>query len=202
MLESLLYWARGMGCACHPRRVLQYQESCAGQWSVQWGVWHGSYTLVYHGAFSTLTKCIFDQVQGMEGWHGKLRAPSQHKEDEVPGLWFWPGCPPQSGKYPCAVCCNGVDRNSILFSQCMWVHKRSSGVTKWLVADKNYVCPRCKYEFRPIDGRTVKRMLTALSLIWKDTFCYLGDMLCSSVDNGKLCVNNLHKHIHKYVYNI
>ena len=33
---------RGMGCACHPGHVLQCLESCAGQWSVQWGVWRGS----------------------------------------------------------------------------------------------------------------------------------------------------------------
>ena len=37
----------------------------------------------------------------------------------------------ESGKYPCAVCCSGVGRNSILCSQCMlWVHKTCSGITK------------------------------------------------------------------------
>ena len=38
----------------------------------------------------------------------------------------------KSGKYPCAVCCSGVGRNSILCSQCMlWVHKTCSGINVW-----------------------------------------------------------------------
>ena len=62
----------------------------------------------------------------------------------------------ESDKYPCAVCCSSVCRNSFLCSQCMlWVHKRCSGITKQLVADPNYICPRCKGEFRPIDGQTM-----------------------------------------------
>ena len=37
----------------------------------------------------------------------------------------------KSGKYPCAVCCSGVDNNSIHCSQCMlWVHKKCGGITK------------------------------------------------------------------------
>ena len=62
----------------------------------------------------------------------------------------------KSGKYPCTVCCSGVSRNSILCSQCMlWVQKTCSGITRRLVEDPNYICPRCKGESRPIDGRTV-----------------------------------------------
>ena len=33
---------QGAGCACHPGHVLQCPESCACQWSVEWGVWYGS----------------------------------------------------------------------------------------------------------------------------------------------------------------
>ena len=51
----------------------------------------------------------------------------------------------KSDKYPCVVYCCGVDRNSILCSQpeCMLrVHKTCSGITKQLVEDPNYICPR------------------------------------------------------------
>ena len=34
---------RGMGCALHPGHALQCPESCADQWSVQWGVWRCSW---------------------------------------------------------------------------------------------------------------------------------------------------------------
>ena len=44
----------------------------------------------------------------------------------------------ESGKHPCAVYCSGVGNNSIQCSQCMlWVHRKCTGVTKWLVADSN-----------------------------------------------------------------
>ena len=62
----------------------------------------------------------------------------------------------KSVKYPCALCCSGVDGNSILFSQCMlWVCKKCSSITNQLVAHENYVCPRCKGESRHINGWTV-----------------------------------------------
>ena len=87
----------------------------------------------------------------------------------------------KSDKYPCAVCSSGVGRNSFLCSQCMlWVHKRCSGITKQLVADPNYICPRCKGEFRPIDGQTMTEVdVNGTMLDVEATFCYLGDMLCS-----------------------
>ena len=88
----------------------------------------------------------------------------------------------KSGKYPCAVCCSGVGRNSILYSQCiLWVHKTCSGITKRLFEDPNYICPRCKGEARPIDGRTVTEVdVDGTMLEMEATFCYLGYMLCSS----------------------
>ena len=87
----------------------------------------------------------------------------------------------KSGKYPCDVCCSGVGRNSILCSHCLlWVHKTCSGITKRFVADPNYICPRCKGESRPIDGPTVTEVLVDGTMLdVEDTFCYLGDMLCS-----------------------
>ena len=85
------------------------------------------------------------------------------------------------GNYPCAVCCSGVGRNPILCSHCMlWVHKTYSGITKLLVEDWNYICPRCKGESRPIDGRIVTEVdVNGTMLDVEATFCYLGDMLCS-----------------------
>ena len=60
----------------------------------------------------------------------------------------------KSRKYPCAVCWSCVGRNSILCQQYMlWIHKMCSGITKPLVKQPNYICPRCKGESRLIDGR-------------------------------------------------
>ena len=50
-----------------------------------------------------------------------------------------------------------VSANSILFSHCMlWVCKACNGITKQLVEDPNFICPRCKREsHEPINGWTV-----------------------------------------------
>ena len=62
----------------------------------------------------------------------------------------------------------------------LWVHKTCSGITKQLVRDPNYICPRCKGESWPIDGRTVTEVdVDGTMLDVEATFCYLGDMLCS-----------------------
>ena len=84
-----------------------------------------------------------------------------------------------SGRYPCAVCRSGVGNNSIECSQCkMWVHKKCSGITRPLVADPDYVCPRCRGEARPIDGRSITHVdIDGTMLDVEATFCYLGDML-------------------------
>ena len=89
----------------------------------------------------------------------------------------------KSGEYPCAVCCKGVGNNCIKCLQCkLWVHKRCSGITGRLVNVWNYVhlCLRCKGESRPIDGRPMTQVdVESTKLDVEDTFCYLGDMLCS-----------------------
>ena len=49
-----------------------------------------------------------------------------------------------------------------------------------LVADPNYICPRCKDESWPIDGRIMTEVdVDGTMLDVEATFCYLGDMLCS-----------------------
>ena len=97
--------------------------------------------------------------------------------DDYDALW-------KSGKCPCAVCCSGISRNSILCSQCMlWFHKMCSGITKWLVKDPNYICPERKGESRPIYGRSVTELYVDVTMLDVEAiFCYLGDMLCSSGD--------------------
>ena len=87
----------------------------------------------------------------------------------------------KSGKYPCAACSSGVSNNSIQCSQCMqWVHKNWSGIIKWLVANSNYVCRKCKGGVRPINGRTVTEVDDDGTMLDVEaTFCYLGDILCS-----------------------
>ena len=89
--------------------------------------------------------------------------------------------PKKSGKYPCTVRCSGVCNNFIQCSQCMLlVQKKCSGITKWLVTDPNYVCPRCNVKALPIDSRTVTEVdVNSTMFDVEATFCYLGDMLCS-----------------------
>ena len=44
-------------------------------------------------------------------------------------------------------------------SQCnLWVHKRCSGIQGRIVANPIYVCPRCRGQTRPIDGRPVTQV--------------------------------------------
>ena len=98
----------------------------------------------------------------------------------------------KSGKHPCTVCGNDAGCNSILCSQCMlW---KCSGIIRRLVLDEKYVCPRCKSESRPIDGRTVTEVHVDGTMLYVvTTFCYLGDMLCcggscASVIAARYCV--------------
>ena len=85
------------------------------------------------------------------------------------------------GEYPCAVCLQGVARNSIYCGRCLcWVHKRCSGIEGVLKPDPNYICPRCKGTARPIDGRPIKEVPVGEHKLEVVTeFCYLGDMLSS-----------------------
>ena len=85
----------------------------------------------------------------------------------------------KSGNYPCAVCCKSVGNNSTECLQCkLWVHKRCSGITGWLVNVCNYICPRCKSETRPIDCTLMTQVDVKGTQLDVDTFCYLGVMLC------------------------
>ena len=65
----------------------------------------------------------------------------------------------------------------------LWVHKNCSGITKRLVPNENYACPRHKGESWPMDGRTATEVdVDGTILILETTFCYLGDMPCSCWD--------------------
>ena len=87
----------------------------------------------------------------------------------------------KSDNYPCAVCCKGVGNDSIECSQCkLLVHKKCSGIIGRLVNVRNYICPRCKGESRPIYGIPMSQVdIEGTVLDVEDTFFYLGDMLCS-----------------------
>ena len=51
-----------------------------------------------------------------------------------------------SGKFPCAVCSKGVERNSIYCSDCShWVHNKCSGIKSKLPADPQHICLRSWY---------------------------------------------------------
>jgi hypothetical protein len=87
----------------------------------------------------------------------------------------------ESGAFPCAVCRSGVGANSIQCPQCsLWVHKRCSGVKGRLAASSDFLCPRCKGEARPIDGRPATQIeVDGSTLDIEPNFCYLGDTICA-----------------------
>ena len=86
-----------------------------------------------------------------------------------------------SGRYPCSVCREGVGANSIYCTGCAhWVHKRCSGIRGRLIADPNYICPRCLRYARPVDRRPATEVTVDDSQMEVvSEFCYLGDMLSS-----------------------
>ena len=91
----------------------------------------------------------------------------------------------KSGKYPCAFCCSGVARNSILCSQCMlWVHKTCRGITKWLVKYPNYISALgVRMSLGPSMAKLwLKRMSTAPCLMWKPISATL--LICCAVEGA------------------
>ena len=86
----------------------------------------------------------------------------------------------KSGKCARTVCCKGVGINSPGCSQCkLWLCKKRTGITGRLVADPNYICPRCNGKSRTINGRPMISVNVDDNKLDVDaTFCYLGDMLC------------------------
>ena len=202
-------WGGEMGCAGHPGHVLQGPESCAGQWSVrgEFGVGVG----VYQGSVLSqlVLEALSHEFRTGVTWElldaDDLVLITDTHEECISKLNLWKAgmeskglCVnmkktkflvfgddqdflQKSGKYPCAVCCSGVGRNSILCSQCMlWLHKTCSGITKLLIKYPIYICPRCKGESQPINGWTVTEVdVDSTMLDVEATFCYLGDILCS-----------------------
>ena len=69
--------------------------------------------------------------------------------------------------------------NAIKCSLCkLWVHKRCSSISGRMVANPNYVCPKCCGQTRPTDGRPVTQVdVDGTLLDVEASFCYLGDML-------------------------
>ena len=75
-----------------------------------------------------------------------------------------------SGKYPCAVCRKGVEKNLIFCSGCSF--SMSS-----LFEDPDFSCRRCLGNARPIDGRPcVEVQLAEGKLDVVDNFVYLSEV--------------------------
>ena len=67
-----------------------------------------------------------------------------------------------------------------MFTMHAVVHKTCSGITKRLVEDRNYICPRYKGESWLIDGQIVTEMdANGTRLDAETTFCYICDTLRS-----------------------
>ena len=63
----------------------------------------------------------------------------------------------------------------------LWVHKECSGITKQLVTDPYYICPRFNGKARPIDGKTLPEIDVVGTMLDMEATCsYRDDMLCSA----------------------
>ena len=60
------------------------------------------------------------------------------------------------------------------------VHKACNGITKQLIAESKYVCPRCKGNSWPINGWTDWIECQRHHFDVEATLCYLDDMQCTS----------------------
>ena len=166
-----------------------FSAHCSSSWC--WKHCHASSALVCHGSFSMLMTCCSSQTP-RRSVSPKLKLKAWKAGMESKGLRFnmkktkfmVSGVDldvlQKSGKYPCAVCCKGVSNDSIKCLQCkLWVRKRYSSITGWLVNAWNYTCPRCKGNSRPIDSRAMTQVdVEGIELDVEDTFCYLSDILC------------------------
>ena len=128
----------------------------------------------------SLEECITKLTTWKDGMEGRgLRVNMKKTKLMVSG----PGLDllRDSGAYPCAVCRKGVGANSIKCSSCkLWVHKKCCRIKSRLADDPDYVCPRCRDEARPIDGRPLDNVeVDGTKLEVEASFCYLGDMLCA-----------------------
>ena len=85
-----------------------------------------------------------------------------------------------SGKYPCAVCRKGVEKNSIFCSGCLfWVHKKCSDIPGRLLEDPDFRCKRCLGNAWTADGRPcVEVQLSDGKLDAYNNFVYLGNCIC------------------------
>jgi len=83
-----------------------------------------------------------------------------------------------NGKWPCAVCKKGVERNSIMCDG--WVHKRCSGVYGRLQDVIGFECTTCRGNHM-IEARMEKIDVGGGILKCVDKFCYLGDKLGAGV---------------------
>ena len=160
-----------------------------------WWKWNSTYTGYYDDCHCDQHSLFLTSIY----WYHRLT----WKVKGFVSTWRRPGfcslvvtrITPEIWQVPCVVCCSGVRINSILCSQCMLcVHKTCSGIFKWLVEEPNYICPKCRGEFRPIDGRTVTEVDVDVTMLDVDaTFCFLGDMLrtgggCDSAIAARYCL--------------
>ena len=130
--------------------------------------------LVSHGSFSRLKTWCSSRTprrsvstsskRGRLAWKVKGSVSTCRRPSS--GLRFYVGhdAPKKSGKYPCAVCCNGVSSNSIGCWQCkLWIHKRGSGIPGRLMGNPNYACCRCNGKVRLIHDRSVNEVEPCLT---------------------------------------
>ena len=77
----------------------------------------------------------------------------------------------KSGCFPCGVCFNGVDCNSIFV-------KVGCGMSGGLKKDPSFRCSRCRSTAQPVDGRKITEIQMVNDKLEVVTdFCYLGDMI-------------------------
>jgi hypothetical protein len=87
---------------------------------------------------------------------------------------------PQSGKFPCAVCHQGVGANSVKCTQCQkWVHARCINHPKTLeTIAPDFICHTCKHGAKQEKRLGINVGSTYFASV--EQFCYLGHVLANS----------------------
>ena len=118
----------------------------------------------------------------MEKWSRAKRIEGEHEENQSyylrqRSLYLYTFH--TSGKYPCAVCRQGVGKNSIFCSGCSFlVHKKCSDIPGQVVEDPDFSCKRCLGNAQAIDRRRcVELQLAHSKLDVVDNFVYHGDCI-------------------------
>ena len=140
-LKYLLIFRR---IGTQPAALHHYTRSIV-TWEPLWGPLYADDR--YH---CWITRGMCQEALDLERRNGGERTESKCRKDKDHDLDLLQS----SGELPCAVCRTRVGSNSIFCNGYKhWVHKKCSGLKRFLTKDPDYRCTRCQGTACPLDGR-------------------------------------------------